>query len=145
MLVKRLIEQGANIYAREEYTDSRFWFDVDLRDVTALHYGSIYWNIEGVKALLDYPDDAKIADMVSTCDSFGRLSLHWAAIGNDKLELKKYVREDDIAPRNIGIFKILLTANPRTINAQDNDGLTVLYYIVISYATGNRKGLKNII
>ncbi|KAE8315354.1 hypothetical protein BDV41DRAFT_586825 [Aspergillus transmontanensis] len=145
MLVKRLIEQGANIYAREEHTDSRFWFDVDLRDVTALHYGSIYWNIEGVKALLDHPGDAKIADMVSARDSFGRLPLHWAAIGDDKLELEKYVREDDIAPRNIGIFKILLTANPRTINAQDNNGLTALHYVVISYATGNRKGLKDIV
>ncbi|GAB1206533.1 hypothetical protein APSETT445_005223 [Aspergillus pseudonomiae] len=144
-LVKRLIEQGANVHAKQEHADSRFGFDVDLRDVTALHYGSIYWNIEGVRALLDHPGNAKIADMVSVRDSFGMLPLHWAAIGDDTREQERHFREDEILPRYIGILKILLTANPSTINMQDNQGSTALHYVIINYVYTNRKGLQDII
>ncbi|KAB8255516.1 ankyrin repeat-containing domain protein [Aspergillus pseudonomiae] len=126
-LVKRLIEQGANVHAKQEHADSRFGFDVDLRDVTALHYGSIYWNIEGVRALLDHPGNAKIADMVSVRDT----------IGDDTREQERHFREDEILPRYIGILKILLTANPSTINMQDNQGSTALHYDIIQFLCEN--------
>ena len=144
-LVKRLIERGANVHTKQAHADARFGFETDLRDVTALHYGSIYWNAEGVRALLDHPGKAKIADMVSVRDSFGMLPLHWAAIGDDTREQERHFREDEILPRYIGILKILLTANPSTINMQDNEGSTALHYVVINYVDTNRKGLKDII
>ncbi|KAE8132407.1 ankyrin repeat-containing domain protein [Aspergillus pseudotamarii] len=130
-LVKRLIEQGANVHAKQEHVDARFGFKTDLRDVTALHYGSIYWNIEGVRALLDHPGNAKIADMVSVRDT----------IGDDTREQERYFREDEILPRYIDILKILLTANPSTINMQDNEGSIALHYVdIIQFLCENGAG-----
>ncbi|GAB1196935.1 hypothetical protein APSETT444_006215 [Aspergillus pseudonomiae] len=131
-LVKRLIEQGANVHAKQEHADSRFGFDVDLRDVTALHYGSIYWNIEGVRALLDHPGNAKIADMVSVRDSFGMLPLHWAAIGDDTREQERHFREDEILPRK-GLQDIIqfLCENGADASISNYEGQTALHLLAL--------------
>lgn len=42
--------------------------------------------------------------------------------------------EDEIVPRIVAIFKLLLSDNPETINAQDKHGATALHYAVRSHA-----------
>jgi hypothetical protein len=56
------------------------------RDVTALHYGSVYWDVDRARALLDHSGDVETTDMLSVCDNCGRLPLHWAAAGAERLD-----------------------------------------------------------
>lgn len=80
-MVKRLLEHGADIQQRLEYYSNGpcLWDDnLDVRDVTALHLGSRAWNVDGIKAVLDYCRENRW-DLISCRDSIGRLPLHYAA------------------------------------------------------------------
>ncbi|KAE8150988.1 hypothetical protein BDV25DRAFT_129159 [Aspergillus avenaceus] len=140
-LLKRLINEGADVHARVEHFDDSVGCAVFQRsrtlprDVTALHYASIYWNAEGVKALLDHRGNVDIAEMVSVRDGIGRLPLHWAAAGDG---FDSVIPEKEIVPRIMNIFNLLLTGNPDTINIQDNEQLTALHYAVASHAPSGR-------
>ena len=101
-----------------------------LAQVTALHIASFYWNTQGIQALLDRLDD--IADRV-TRDSTGRPPLHWAPAGPGLCD-EYLLPEDDVVPRIIGTFKLLLSDNSDTINVQDNHEATALHYAVGSHA-----------
>lgn len=139
-LMKRLIDGGADIHARKKHFDSDLGgasfgrTKTTARDVTALHYGSFFRNSEGIQALLDHRgSDVDIADMVSARDSNGRLPLHWAAAGPGPVD-EALLSENDIVPRTVDTFKLLLTRNSNTINVQDNEGRTALHYAVSSRA-----------
>lgn len=42
-----------------------------------LHIGSLYWNVDGIKVLLDHGG----SDLLLCADSIGRMPFHWAAAG----------------------------------------------------------------
>jgi ankyrin repeat protein len=83
-LVSRLIAEGAEVHDRQ-----RWWDPTDptsrihnSKGVTALHIASLFWNLEGVHALVDHRGDISMAEMVSNADSHGRIPLHWALLGH---------------------------------------------------------------
>jgi ankyrin repeat protein len=132
-LVKRLITQGADVYAKKTHNLMGGGFclkfgDDHIRDVTALHIGSQYSNFRGIKALLDYARDTGGVDLVQQTDSLGHLPLHWAAWGPDD---ELYMLEaDEIVPHVTATIELLLEINPSTVNAQDKLGNTALHYAV---------------
>ncbi|RAQ68657.1 hypothetical protein COH20_007423 [Aspergillus flavus] len=118
-LLKRLIDEGANVHTRQEclgiggptFKEKHASF----RDTTALHYGSMFWNVEGVQALFDLRGtDVDIADMVSVRDSLGRLPLHWAAAGAGDSD-KAIIPDGAIVQRVLDTFELLLVGNPTAI------------------------------
>jgi chitinase len=70
-LVKRLIDQGADVQSKNWYHRNHNGL-LDAQDVTVLHIGSSYWNVEGIKALLDHGG----SNLVSSFDSEQRLPIH---------------------------------------------------------------------
>ncbi|KAE8310126.1 ankyrin repeat-containing domain protein [Aspergillus transmontanensis] len=148
-LLKRLVDEGANVHTRQEclglggptFKEKHASF----RDTTALHYGSMFWNVEGVQALFDLRGtDVDTADMVSVRDSLGRLPLHWAAAGAGDSD-KAIIREGAIVQRILDIFELLLVGNLTTINIQDNQGKTPLHYAVATHASGDGSHLYSIV
>ncbi|GAB1201899.1 hypothetical protein APSETT445_000494 [Aspergillus pseudonomiae] len=135
-LVARLINAGADVHRRQmPLNQLNNYGGSDLpRDVTALHRGSRFWNAPGIRALLDYRgSNVDIADMVSVRDSDGRLPLHWAAIGPDPLA-EDMLPENEVLPRIVDTFKLLLEGKQSTVNIQDNLGRTALFYAVSTHA-----------
>ncbi|CAN8099419.1 unnamed protein product [Discula destructiva] len=125
-LVRRLINEGADVHAikTHDFFDGNsalggFGSDV-IRGVTPLHIGSLYANTGGVQVLLDH------GLTVDTPDSLGRLPIHWAAWGPVgelcNLEPQEFVSHIT------GTALLLLSNDPRTINAQDSQGDTALHY-----------------
>ncbi|KIN09101.1 hypothetical protein OIDMADRAFT_111204 [Oidiodendron maius Zn] len=128
-LVKRLIDEGADVHTKKMHflNDGSFGGLDTIWDVTPLHIGSFYSNVEGIQTLLDNRGSGiYIADMVSCCDSFGRHPLHWAAGGPSPLEFALSNATTTI--------KLLLTSNPDTVNTQDKQGDTALHYAARSHA-----------
>lgn len=80
-LLSRLISNGADVHSRQWAVPNEF--GEGDQEVTALHLGSGYFNLEGIQALLDNRGEMDLADMVSMSDGHGRLPLHWAAAGMD--------------------------------------------------------------
>lgn len=86
-LIKRLIDKGADSN-QGTYTYSTSDRAVTIKKVTtfgitALFVASIYWNVEVVQLLLEHHKGGDgAAELVSRCDSYGRLPLHWAAGGS---------------------------------------------------------------
>ena len=133
-LVKRLIDEGADIYTKKMhfFNDGLFGGSDTIWDVTPLHIGGFYSNVEGIRTLLDNRGSGiHVADIVSCRDSLGRLPLHWAAGGPGPLE--------DAMSHAAGTMRLLLASNPNTVNAQDKKGETALHYAVKSHA---RRGSK---
>jgi chitinase len=130
-LLSRLIANGANVHAWQ-WAGPYHFGDGD-QEATALHIGSLSWNLEGVQALLDNRGDTDLAEMVFVRDSRGRLPLHWAAGGLDRESGHVCGVEDSI--RSIGILKLLIESNPGTINVQDKKGRTALHYAVDCHMT----------
>ncbi|KAJ5720990.1 uncharacterized protein N7483_008924 [Penicillium malachiteum] len=100
-LVKRLIGQGANVYATEEYqlhASSRLWDMENPSGATALHISSAY----------------------------GRLPLHWAAAGPGSLEC--WLPDEKINKRILDTLKLLCSSSD--INARDNGGNTPLHHAI---------------
>lgn len=125
-LISRLIAEGADIHARQ-YNCSNYPV-FNIRDVTALHIASGYWNVQGIKALLDNCGEANPADMVTVRDAAGHIPLHWAAhnISFDDY----YLPDNGIASRICDTLELLIQNNPKTINAQGKDGTTPLFFAI---------------
>lgn len=134
-LVERLLDEGADIHAKQQYTHRPMGAGsfgrekASPRDVTALHLASLFWNAEAIRALLDYQD---ITELITSRDSNGRLPLHWAAAGHDTRECR--LPDDEISSRLIETFRLLLASNPSAINVQDEEGATPLLYAIGSHA-----------
>lgn len=131
-LVKRLIGQGANVHAKEQYyydPSSAFWQIQIPSDVTALHISSMYWNTEVIQTLLDY-SGRSTTEALSCRDSNGRLPLHWAAAGPGSHEC--WLPDVKINNRIIGALKLLCSSSD--INARDNRGATPLHHAVKGHA-----------
>ncbi|KAB8207608.1 ankyrin repeat-containing domain protein [Aspergillus parasiticus] len=148
-LLKRLVDKGANIHTRRECLGiggpTFKGKHASFQDITALHYGSMFWNVEGVQALFDLRGtDVDTADMVSVRDSLGRLPLHWAAAGAGDSD-KAIIREGAIVQRILDTFELLLVGNLTTINIQDNQGKTPLHYAVATHASGDGSHLYSIV
>ncbi|KAI7973778.1 hypothetical protein EIK77_002176 [Talaromyces pinophilus] len=124
-LLSRLIANGADVHARQWSVPNEF--GEGDREVTALHLGSGYWNLEGIQAVLDNRGEVDLADIVSMRDDHGRLSIHWAAAGFDDQQ-SGHVCDGEDCTRCISIMKLLIDSNPRTVNVQDNEGKTALFY-----------------
>ncbi|KUL81749.1 hypothetical protein ZTR_09411 [Talaromyces verruculosus] len=132
-LVKRLIENGADKdrkdwYARMNNT-SFGGSQISAQNVSVLHIGSLYWNVEGIKVLLDHEG----SDLLLCADSIGRLPFHWAAAGpNWHNELTR--PDSEVGMRIMETFKLVLVADHDVINLQDKEGATALHYAVSSHA-----------
>jgi ankyrin repeat protein len=132
-LVKRLIDHGANIHAKEQYQchgPSHFWFDMRIPwNVTSLHISSMYWNVEALKTLLDQRG-SDITESLSCRDSNGRLPLHWAAAGPGSQEC--WLSDIHVKDRIIDTLKLLLTGSDA--NSRDDLGANVLHHAIGGHA-----------
>lgn len=131
-LVKRLIEQGANVHAREEYqlhASSTLWDMENPSGVTALHISSAYWNSEVLQTLLDYSGRTALEELLCR-DSNGRLPLHWAAAGPGSWEC--WLPDEKINKRILDTLKLLCSGGD--INARDNGGKTPLHHAIRGHA-----------
>lgn len=73
------------------------------------------------------------AELVSRCDSYGRLPLHWAAGGSKEGFHPSLIENPEFNKRAVNTLKLLVESNPETVNAQDHDGETPLHYAAHSY------------
>lgn len=126
-LIPRLIAEGADVHARQWWGDYTALYDAE--QATALHIGSLYWNLEGIQVLLHNHGEIDHAEMVSARDSRGRLPIHWAAGGFED-SYSGHVCAGEDSTRCIDILKLLLESNPNTINVQDEEGKTALFYVL---------------
>lgn len=133
-LLSRLIANGADVHARQWAVPNEF--GDDDQEVTALHLGSLYWNIEGIQTLLDNRGEIDLADMVSVRDGHGRLPLHWAA-ADLYARRSNHVCGRGYSTPCIRILRLLIECNPDTINVQDETGKTALFYAVDRHTKGN--------
>lgn len=67
-----------------------------------------------------------MAEMVSNADSHGRLPLHWALLGDFREEDPEEYKDNQdefvsqMMSRMISTVRLLLEADPNTINARDH-------------------------
>ncbi|KAJ5721991.1 ankyrin [Penicillium malachiteum] len=83
-MASRLIAEGTDVHAQQIWRDRmpcRFDHIEDGSKVTALHIASMFWNVEGIHALLGHPGDKTVAEMLSSTIDHGRIPLHWALQG----------------------------------------------------------------
>lgn len=91
----------------------------DVDKVTALHLASGSWNLGFIKALVEHYGDGQLAEAVTIPDNEGRLPLHWALLGlrsSDRRSRQQTISE------GLEIVRLLLEANPDTINVQGKSG-----------------------
>ncbi|KAJ5167759.1 uncharacterized protein N7482_003353 [Penicillium canariense] len=140
-MVSRLIAEGADVHARQYWLDQCSGIDC-CEGVTALHMASFCWNIEGMQALVDHRGEVTLAEIVSISDSVGRLPLHWALKGDRHGRMERDGKNDqeEITALMTRTVKMLIEANPNTVNARDHQGATAFHYAVISDA-----GLESIL
>ncbi|KAJ5752202.1 ankyrin [Penicillium odoratum] len=137
-MVSRLVSEGAGVHAQQTWED----YDIahrsdhikDGKGVTAIHIASMFWNLEGIHALIDHRGDISVADMLSKADNYGRIPLHWALQGTrDEVYLDSgRGNQYRLPPREMEAVKLLLSADPDKISAQDRQGATVFNYVVRS-------------
>lgn len=133
-LVSRLVAEGADIHARQQWWDPS-WGIGEGRPLTALHIASIFWNLEGMQALMDHPGELSLRDMVTVADGAGRTPLHWALRGNhDSRSLDARDDQEEITAHMVRAVQLLLDANPDLIDVRDKDDATVFHYAVASDA-----------
>ncbi|KAF5250357.1 hypothetical protein FANTH_4457 [Fusarium anthophilum] len=138
-LIKRLIDGGADIYAKVQRGpwDTNFWNLHDRTfEVNALYVACTNANFDAVKTLIDCRGlEVDILDIIWQRDIRGSLPLHWVTQSD-------LPREDSIAEdkaQNIAnIIELLLNLDPTTINVPDNDGNTPLHYASRSRSRHNK-------
>ncbi|KAF5692424.1 ankyrin protein [Fusarium denticulatum] len=138
-LIKRLIDGGADIYAKVQRGpwDTNFWNLHDRTfEVNALYIACTNANFEAVKALIEYRgSEVDILDILWQRDTRGSLPVHWVTQSD-------LLREDSIAEgkaHNIAsIIELLLDMDPTAINVPDNDGNTPLHYASWSRSRHNK-------
>ncbi|KFY18875.1 hypothetical protein V491_04679 [Pseudogymnoascus sp. VKM F-3775] len=136
LLIQRLIDSGADTYIKHQHLhharlplQSKSKVD-RAYDVTAFHLASLFYNSAAVKLLLGHQNHKNNAspDLVSSCDSDGRLPLHWAASGPGGSNC----RLPNTELRITETLRLLLDHDPTGINLADNTGCTPLHYAAIS-------------
>lgn len=136
-LIQRLIDSGADIYLRHQHYHN---IHVPLQytstkpgayDVTSLHQGSLFYNPDAVKLLLEHQRHQNSAnpDLASTRDSNGRLPLHWAASGPGQFNCRILDQQLKITET----LRLLLDHDSTGINLVDHTGTTPLHYAVVSH------------
>ena len=135
-LVRRLIDEGADIHAKQYYCHDMTGFGrAEPEDVTALHIACLNWNMEGIRALLDHQrtasndPDYNSVDLLACRDSNGCSPLHWAAAGPEPFDAR-IISDGAEVPPQVSLFELLLADNPGVINDLDKQGVTPLYYAV---------------
>lgn len=137
-LVKRLLDQGADPYIKHHFVYNilamRFGHgDHDsFKDVNVLHMAALFWNADGIKALIDHHTNS-FTNLVFSSDSNGHLPLHYAAVS--EIVSESEIPDGEISRRLVDTFSLLLSGNPSAINARDEQGLTPLYYTVRTHAS----------
>lgn len=130
-LVKRLIDEGADVHAKTTTRELEFWaaqVEEHLQDFTPLHVGSLYLNSEGIQILLDRRGSGiDISDMLLCRDSSGFLPLHWAAGSFNQPENEVWARDDIVAQATDTINLLLKGSNLSSINIPDKRGNTALH------------------
>jgi ankyrin repeat protein len=137
-LIQRLIDSGADIYLKHQHfhhakvpLQSRAT-KAHTHDVTTLHLASLFYNTDAVRLLLDHQNSKNNANpgLATSCDSDGRLPLHWAASGPGDFNCKL----QDKQLRITETLRLLLDHDSTGVNLVDNTGSTPLHYAAISYA-----------
>ncbi|CAG7562027.1 unnamed protein product [Fusarium equiseti] len=141
-LIKRLTGQGADVHTKVEKAEWRldFWNNHEITEVDALFIACTCANFDAVKTLIGILQVTMQAEEISHLqDSRGSLLIHWAT-QNDTAHRACYdwlLKER--VPNITKIVDFLLSLNPTTVNAQDNEGNTPLHYA--TRAMGRHKGL----
>ncbi|KAL5354062.1 hypothetical protein ACLOAV_000147 [Pseudogymnoascus australis] len=137
LLTQRLIDSGADIYVKHQHLHhARLPLQLKTKedrayDVTVLHLASLFYNSSAVKLLLGHQNHNNAnPDLASSCDSDGRLPLHWAASGPGGPNCRLL----DTHLRITETLRLLLDCDPSGINLADNTGCTPLHYAAISNA-----------
>ncbi|EED23961.1 ankyrin repeat-containing protein, putative [Talaromyces stipitatus ATCC 10500] len=137
-LIQRLIDSGADIYLKHQhFHHARVPFQFRTTkdhtyDVTALHLASLFYHPDAVRLLLDhqpYKDNTN-PDLTSSCDSDGRLPLHWVASGPGGFNCRLLDKQLRITET----LRLLLDHDSAGINRADNTGSTPLHYAGLSHA-----------
>lgn len=137
-MVSRLIAEGAQVHARQNWTDKKAWNRPDriqnAERVTALHIASFFGNLQAIHTLMDHHGDISVAAMVFNTDEYGRIPLHWALLGVLDSPRSRTDQNEQYPslPHRMDTAKLLLEANPDTINTQDKQGGSALNYVVKS-------------
>ncbi|KAJ6096608.1 hypothetical protein N7486_007354 [Penicillium sp. IBT 16267x] len=130
-MVSHLITKGGGVHTPQAWSGQNTGIQHG-ENVTPLHIASLFWNLEGIQALIDHRGDIELIHMVSQADSDGRLPLHWAMVGvHDRREEKDNM--DEIISRMTSTIKLLLDAKPETINTRDLHGSTTFHYAAQQY------------
>ncbi|KAJ5717115.1 hypothetical protein N7488_002761 [Penicillium malachiteum] len=134
-MVSRLIAEGAQVHARQkwrvDYSPIHLHFIVDDDNATALHIASYFWNVEAIRALFNNKGDLSIVDMTTAADDHGQIPLHLALRGVLNEFGQKPIAPEKISQR-VKTVKLLLEANPGSINGGDTYGATVFNYALRS-------------
>lgn len=115
-LVRRLLDDGANILARRRYLGFIGRLSTSTNPVlyvTAFHHDSLFWNANGLQALIDHCDESGTSDakeLLQSCDNGGRWPIHWASAGPGSSECE--LLEKNLSDRLEAILKLLLTQSP---------------------------------
>ncbi|GIK05753.1 hypothetical protein Aspvir_009866 [Aspergillus viridinutans] len=129
-LIQRLIDSGADIYLKHQHFHHPQFRTTKghAYDVTTLHLASLFYNSDAVKLLLDHQHYKTNPDLASSCDSDGRLPLHWAASGPGGFNCQL------LDNRITETLQLLLDHDSTGINLVDNTGSIPLHYAAISHA-----------
>lgn len=142
-LVKRLLDDGANILARQRYIGHIGRLSKSsnsITGVTAFHLASLFWNANGLKALIDHCGESGVSnakELLRSCDDGGRWPIHWATAGPGSSECE--LLENNISDRLEATLKLLLLYSPESVNVQDKEGYTPLYHLLASHASCVRR------
>ncbi|KAJ5713892.1 uncharacterized protein N7483_011073 [Penicillium malachiteum] len=125
-MVSRLITKESDVHTPQTWSSQNTGIELG-QNVTPLHIASLFWNLDGIQALIDHRGDVGLEFMASKADDDGRLPLHWAfTCIRDNREEKDNL--DEIISRMTSTMRILLDAKPDTINTRDHHGSTVFHY-----------------
>ncbi|KAF5630067.1 ankyrin [Fusarium sp. NRRL 52700] len=133
-LIKRLIDEGADIYTKVERGSfiDKFWnLHHCAFEVNALYVACTHANFEAVKTIIDCRGaGVDILDVLWQRDSRGSFPLHWVTQSDLPKESFGYSNAAvlDKARSIANIIELLLGLDPTMINVTDNDGNTPLHY-----------------
>jgi len=126
-LIKRLIDDGADIYTKVERGpwEDKFWNLPECTfEVNALYVACTHANFEAVKTLIDCRGaEVDILDVLWQRDSRGSLPLHWVTqsdLPKESFEYSNAVVRDK-AQSIANIVELLFDLDPTIINVTDND------------------------
>lgn len=136
-LIQRLVDSGADIYLKHQHLHhpgvplQSSTTDTRTHDVTTLHLASLFYNSDAVKLLLNHQNHEANGnpDLTSSCDSDGRLPLHWAASGGAESDCRLLDKQLQITKT----LRLLLDHDSTGINLVDKTRSTPLHYAARSH------------